>query len=48
LASQYGLGLRAGDALHAAICAGHGATLCTLDKKLSQAGSALGVQTALI
>jgi predicted nucleic acid-binding protein len=48
LASQYAAGLRAGDALHVAICAGHGATLCTLDKKLSQAGSALGVQTALI
>lgn len=46
-ADQHKLGLRAGDALHLAICAGHGATLCTLDRRLSVAGSALGVKTAL-
>jgi hypothetical protein len=28
-ADQYMLGLRVGDALHLAICADHGATLCT-------------------
>jgi uncharacterized protein len=44
-ADQYALGLRAGDALHLAICADHGATLCTLDHRLSEAGPALGVKT---
>jgi uncharacterized protein len=47
-ADQYALGLRAGDALHLAICADHGATLCTLDRLLGEAGSALGVKTALL
>src|SRR3984893_11896209 len=45
---QHMLGLRAGDALHLAICADHGATLCTLDRRLSDAGSALGVKTMLL
>jgi predicted nucleic acid-binding protein len=47
-ADQYALDLRAGDALHLAICADHGATLCTLDRLLGEAGSALGVKTALL
>jgi uncharacterized protein len=47
-ADQYALGLRAGDALHLAICASHGATLCTLDHKLSEAGPSLGVKTVLL
>ena len=47
-ADQYELGLRAGDALHLAICVDHGATLCTLDRRLSGAGSALGVKTMLL
>ena len=47
-ADQYALGLRAGDALHLAICADRGATLCTLDRRLSAAGPALGVQTTLL
>ena len=47
-ADQYALGLRAGDALHLAICADHGATLCTPDRKLSEAGAALGVKTILL
>ena len=47
-ADQYELGLHAGDALHLAICADHGATLCTLDRRLSDAGSALGVKTMLL
>jgi predicted nucleic acid-binding protein len=45
---QHILGLRAGDALHLAICADHGATLCTLDRRLSEAGAALGVKTMLL
>ena len=48
LANQSGLGLRAGDALHLAICEDHGVTLCTLDRRLSEAGSALGVSTTLV
>jgi predicted nucleic acid-binding protein len=45
---QHMLGLRAGDALHLAICADHGATLCTLDRRLGEAGAALGVKTMLL
>jgi hypothetical protein len=45
---QHALGLRAGDALHLAICADHGATLCTLDRRLSDAASALGLKTMLL
>ena len=48
LADQYSLDLRAGDALHLAICADHGATLCTLDRRLSDAGLALGAKTMLL
>jgi predicted nucleic acid-binding protein len=47
LADQHAIGLRAGDALHLAICANHGATLCTLDRRLGDAGSALGIKTIL-
>jgi uncharacterized protein len=43
-ADQYALGVRAADALHIAICAGHGATLCTLDHRLGAAAPALGVK----
>jgi len=45
---QHMLGLRAGDALHLAICADHGATLCTLDRRLSDAATVLGVKTILL
>jgi predicted nucleic acid-binding protein len=45
---QHMLGLRAGDALHLAVCAERGATLCTLDRRLSDAGSALGVKIMLL
>jgi predicted nucleic acid-binding protein len=45
---QHALGLRAGDALHLAVCADHGAALCTLDRRLSEAGSVLGVKTVLL
>ena len=44
-ADQHALGIRAGDALHLAICADYGRTLCTLDGRLGSAGSALGVRT---
>ena len=45
---QYGLGLRAGDALHLAVAAEHGLGLCTLDQRLAEAGLTLGVATRLI
>ncbi|MFO1125248.1 MAG: hypothetical protein U1E25_08220 [Methylocystis sp.] len=32
---EYALGLRAGNALHLAVCAEYGATLCTLDRRLA-------------
>ncbi len=47
-ADQYTLGLRAGDALHLAVCADHGATLCTLDRRLGEAGPVLGVKTMVL
>lgn len=46
-ADQLALGLRAGDGLHLAICADQGATLHTLDRRLADAGPALGVKTIL-
>ncbi len=42
---QAALGLRAGDALHLAIAAEHGATLHPLDQRLAEAGPVLGVAT---
>jgi predicted nucleic acid-binding protein len=45
---HHALGLRAGDTLHLAICVDHGATLCTLDRRLGKAASALGVKTTLL
>ncbi len=45
---QHALGLRSGDALHLAICAAHGASLCTLDRRLGEAGPAVGVKTLLV
>ncbi|CAM5767352.1 tRNA(fMet)-specific endonuclease VapC [Labrys miyagiensis] len=45
---QYALGLRAGDALHLAIAAEHGAMVHTLDQRLAAAGPALGVPTQLM
>ena len=43
--TRHAIGLRAGDALHLAICADHGATLCTLDRRLGDAGPLVGVRT---
>jgi predicted nucleic acid-binding protein len=48
IADQYALGLRAGDALHLALASDHGATLCTLDERLSRAGAAVGIPTLLL
>lgn len=47
-ADQQAVGVRTGDALHLVICRGQGAVLCTLDRRLAQAGPSLGVQTRLI
>jgi hypothetical protein len=47
-ADRYAIGLRAGDALHLAIAAQHGASLCTLDRRLGEAGPQLGIATILI
>ncbi|MGH7088611.1 MAG: type II toxin-antitoxin system VapC family toxin [Stellaceae bacterium] len=47
-ADQHAVGVRAGDALHLAICAAHSITLCTLDRRLSEGGKAFGVETRLV
>jgi uncharacterized protein len=47
-ADQYALGLRAGDALHLAIAVDHGATIVTLDHRLAEAATALGVSARLL
>ena len=47
-ADLYALGIRAGDGLHLAITQQIGAALCTLDKKLADAGAVLGVKVNLI
>jgi uncharacterized protein len=47
-AENYELGLRAADALHMAIAVDYGATLCTLDKRLAKAASALGCAVELL
>lgn len=47
-ADRHILNLRAGDALHLAIASGHGLTLCTLDRRLAEAGTALGMPAVLV
>jgi uncharacterized protein len=47
-ADRYDSGIRAGDALHLAIAFENGATLCTLDRRMSDAGPVLGVATLLV
>ena len=41
-------GLRAGDALHLAVASRHGATVCTLDRRLADAAVELGVDARLL
>jgi uncharacterized protein len=43
IVASYELKLRASDALHLAIAADNGASLCTLDQRLFDAGEALGI-----
>lgn len=45
---RHELSIKAGDALHMAIASDNRITLCTLDRKLAKAGSALGTMTQLI
>jgi uncharacterized protein len=47
-ADLHAFGLRAPDALHLAICADHGATLYTLDRRLADAGPPLGLNSVLL
>ncbi|MDN5848228.1 MAG: type II toxin-antitoxin system VapC family toxin [Nitrococcus sp.] len=47
-ADQHATGLRAGDALHLALAANHGARIQSLDRGLVQAAEALGVSAALL
>lgn len=42
------LSSRAGDALHLAVAAEHGASLCTLDRRMAAACPLLGIETAEI
>lgn len=48
LADQFAIGLRAGDALHVAVAAGLGATICTLDRRLADSAVVLGVSAELV
>lgn len=48
ITDQHSLGLRAGDALHLAIASERGATLHTLDRRLAEAGPALGIPTQML
>lgn len=41
-------GLRGGDALHLAVAASHGASVCTLDMTLAAAGPILGIEAILL
>ena len=45
---DHAIGLQAGDALHLAVAGQKGATLCTLDRRLTEAGLALGVACRLL
>jgi predicted nucleic acid-binding protein len=48
LANQHTSGLRGGDALHLAIAMANGTTLCTLDRRMAEAGVVLGARTVLL
>jgi predicted nucleic acid-binding protein len=47
-ADRHKLGLRAGDALHLAVCADGGAELLTLDRCMADAARALAIETVLL
>jgi uncharacterized protein len=47
-AEHYDIGLRAGNALHVAVAAGHGATICTLDNRLADGAIALGGSAEMV
>lgn len=48
LANRSETGLRGGDALHLAVAAFHGVTLCTRDRRLAESGAGAGVLTELV
>ncbi|TAM09639.1 MAG: PIN domain-containing protein [Nevskiaceae bacterium] len=48
MANRHDTGLRAGDALHLAVVANHGASIISLDGGLVKAGTALGVVARLV
>lgn len=48
MAERHDLVLRAGDALHLAVCAANGCTLVTLDERMAKAALGLGVPVAEI
>lgn len=48
LADRHDVGLRAGDALHLAICADLGATICPLDRLRGEAAPRVGVPAVLL
>ena len=45
---QFAVGLRAGDALHVAVAAEHGATIFTLDRRLAESAITHGVAAKLL
>jgi hypothetical protein len=45
---RFELGLRASDALHLAVAAGNGASICTLDQRLAGAAPLVGVLSWLV
>ena len=47
-ADRHELGLRTGDALHIAVAMQHGATVLSLDRRLVEAGAAIGAMTRLV
>jgi len=48
ICDRHEAGIRSGDALHLAIAAGHGMTLCTFDRVLAKGAAQLGYAVELI
>jgi predicted nucleic acid-binding protein len=48
MADHHQTGLRAGDALHLAVCADYAASLCTIDKRLHKAAAHFNVLSCLL